>query len=141
MAVDYGTRKVGFAVSDECRQVAFPRDVLIGNWGEFDNVFSAISKYICKFNVCGIVLGWSKKMDGNLHENCEIILKIAEKLAEEFPVLLADERFTTRATYAVERFERKKFGSKHKIKFKEKNNDARAAAIILNEVLDGLNRG
>ena len=141
VAVDYGTRKLGFAVSDESRQVAFPKDVLIGNWRDFDAVFGAISKYICKFNVCGIVLGWPKKMDGSLHENCEIILKIAEKLAEKFPVLLADERFTTRATYAVERFERQKFGSKNKTKLKEKNDDARAAAIILNEVLDGLNRG
>ena len=141
VAVDYGTRKLGFAVSDESRQVAFPKDVLIGNWRDFDAVFGAISKYICKFNVCGIVLGWPKKMDGSLHENCEIILKIAEKLAEKFPVLLADERFTTRATYAVERFERQKFGSKNKTKLKEKNDDARAATIILNEVLDGLNRG
>ena len=80
-------------------------------------------------------------MDGSLHENCEIILKIAKKLTEKLPVLLTDERFTTRATYAVERFERQKFGSKNKTKFKEKNDDARAAAIILNEVLDGLNRG
>lgn len=141
MAVDYGTCKLGFAVSDEGRQVAFPKEVLIGNWREFDTVFSAISKYVGKFNVCGIVLGWPKKMDGTLHENCEIILKIAEKLSEKFPVLLADERFTTQAAYAVERFERQKFGSKNKTKLKEKNDDARAAAIILNEVLDGLNSG
>ena len=141
VAVDYGTRKLGFSVSDDGRQVAFPKDVLIGNWRDFDTVFSAISEYISKFNVCGIVLGWPKKMDGTLHENCEIILKIAEKLAKEFPVLLADERFTTQATYAVERFERQKFGSKNKTKLKEKNDDARAAAIILNDVLDDLNRG
>ena len=80
-------------------------------------------------------------MDGTLHENCEIILKIAEKLAEKFPVLLADERFTTQATYAIERFGRQKFGSKNKTKFKEKKDDARAAMIILNNVLDSLNRG
>ncbi len=141
VAVDYGTCKLGFAISDEGRQVAFPKDVLIGNWREFDAVFSAISEYVSKFNVCGIVLGWPKKMDGTLHENCEIILKIAEKLAEKFPVLLTDERFTTRATYAVERFERQKFGSKNKTKIKDTNDDARAAAIILNDVLDGLNRG
>ena len=141
VAVDYGTCKLGFAVSDECRQVAFPKDVLIGNWREFDTVFSTISEYVSKFNVCGIVLGWPKKIDGTLHENCEIILKIAEKLAEKYTVLLADERFTTQATYAVERFERQKFGSKNKTKFKEKNDDARAATIILNDVLDGLNRG
>ncbi len=141
VAIDYGTRKLGFAVSDENRQIAFPKDVLIGNWREFDAVFGAVSEYISNFNTCGIVLGWPKKMDGTLHKNCEIILKIAEKLAEKFPVLLIDERFTTRATYAVERFERQKFGSKNKTKFKEKNDDARAAAIILNEVLDGLNRG
>ena len=141
MAVDYGTRKLGFSVSDEGKQVAFPKDVLIGDWRDFDTVFSAISKYVGKFNVCGIVLGWPKKMDGSLHKNCELILKIAEKLSEKYPVLLADERFTTRATYAVERFERQKFGSKNKIKFKEKNDDARAATIILNDVLDGLNRG
>ena len=141
VAVDYGTRKLGFAVGDEDRQIAFPKDVLIGDWRELDAVFSAISEYISKFNTCGVVLGWPKKMDGGLHENCEIILKIAEKLAEEFPVLLADERFTTQATYALERFEQQKFGSKNKTKFKEKNDDARAAAIILNDVLDGLNRG
>ena len=68
-------------------------------------------------------------------------MKIAEKFEEKYPVLLADERFTTQATYAVERFERQKFGSKHKIKFKEKNDDARTATVILNDVLDGLNRG
>ena len=39
VAVDYGTRKLGFAVSDENRQVAFPKDVLIGNWRDFDAVF------------------------------------------------------------------------------------------------------
>ena len=141
VAVDYGTRKLGFSVSDDDRQVAFPKDVLIGNWREFDIAFSAISEYIGEFNTCGIVLGWPKKMDGSLHKNCEIILNIAEKLAEKYPVLLADERFTTQATYAVERFERQKFGSKNKTKLKEKNDDARAAAIILNDVLDDLNRG
>ena len=141
VAVDYGTRKLGFAVSDENRQIAFPKDVLIGDWRDFDTVFGAVSEYVSNFNTCGIVFGWPKKMDGSLHENCEIILKIAKKLTEKLPVLLTDERFTTRATYAVERFERQKFGSKNKTKFKEKNDDARAAAIILNEVLDGLNRG
>ena len=141
VAVDYGTRKLGFSVSDDGRRVAFPKDVLIGNWRDFDTVFNTISEYVSNFNTCGIVLGWPKKMDGSLHKNCEIILKIAKKLTEKFPVLLADERFTTQATYSVERFERQKFGSKNKTKFKEKNDDARAAAIILNEVLDSLNRG
>lgn len=141
VAVDYGTRKLGFAVSDKDKQVAFPKDILIGDWRELDIAFSTIGEYIVKFNTCGIVMGWPKKMDGTLHENCEIILKIAEKLAEKYPVLLADERFTTQATYAVERFEQQKFGSKNKAKLKEKNDDARAAAIILNDVLDGLNRG
>lgn len=140
LAVDYGTRKLGFAVSDENRQIAFPKDVLIGDWRDFDTVFNKISEYVSNFNTCGIVLGWPKKMDGGLHENCEIILKIAKKLTEKFPVLLTDERFTTQATYAVDRFERQKFGSKNKTKFKEKNDDARAAAIILNDVLDCLNR-
>ena len=73
VAIDYGTRKLGFAISDDDRRVAFPKDVLIGNWRDFDNVFSAIGEYVSKFNVCGIVLGWPKKMDGTLHINCQNI--------------------------------------------------------------------
>lgn len=139
MAVDFGTKKIGIAVSDKAGLIAFPKDVLIGNWLNKDKIIEALTTQIKIYHPIAIVFGLPKTLDGDLHENCDIILPVAENINKILPVLLLDERFTTK-------FANRNIYNKQKLFSHGKNNnhyktnstnydDAVSATIILNDVL------
>ena len=134
---DYGTHKIGFAVSDEEYNFAFPKDVIIGQWIDINEAFNAM-KQVCENNkIKFIVFGFPKKPDNTLSENCEKILQIAEKFDKDnYQILLFDERFSTKASTAVFRSKKNNFGhKKNHVKNQPKYDDAMAASVILNDVL------
>lgn len=129
LSVDYGTRKIGIAVSDENCEIAFPKDVLIGEWRETENVILELEKIVKNENIKGIVFGLPKTLDNELHENCYIILDIVKIMREKFklPLLLFDERYTTKMANFETKFDRKN---------KKKYDDSQSATIILDNVLN-----
>lgn len=130
IAVDYGSKKLGIAISDPLFCMALPMKELIeANDERKMNNIIRISK---ENAACGIVLGLPINMDGTRSEQTEILQKFAEKLAAktDIAIFLQDERLTTKAADNL----LKTIGFKRK----ERNarDDSIAACLILDTVLD-----
>lgn len=95
LAIDYGDRRVGLAVSDALGITAQPIGYIKING--FGDAVEKIKPYISEYNVKKIILGLPKNMSGEEGERASITrdfgerLKNATGLAPEF----IDERLTT----------------------------------------------
>jgi|SRR3989344_454747 len=119
LGIDYGTKKVGVAVSDETESIAtpvavFPNDVAL---------MRELGKIIASRNISGIVVGESKNLNWQDNPLMKKIHAFTEALTGEFnlPINLEPEFFTTQAA---------RFGSDEKLV------DAAAAALILQSFID-----
>lgn len=123
LGIDFGRKRVGIAVSDEDRKIAFPKTVYPND----KNLIERIAD-LCKENsVVGIVLGESKNFKGEDNPVMKDILKFKEKIetATSPPVFLEPE-FMSSSEAEKMRAE----GDD------EEMLDASAAAIILQSYLD-----
>lgn len=97
LAIDYGTKRTGIAVSDNLQIIAnglttVPTHTLL--------VF--LEKYMQTEIVDCIILGLPKKMNNEESENMKYIRVLHKKLQEKFPNLsieFYDERFTSRMAH------------------------------------------
>ena len=137
VCADFGTKKLGIAVSDMNKTIAFPKDIIFGKFDNIHNLMLEIKCQINKYDAIGIIIGWPVGLNGELNYNCYIILKAAIELNKTIPVLLFDERYTTK--YAQRKIEeRNNFKKNKKIK-NDGQDDSISAMIILNDVLSILN--
>jgi len=134
IAIDYGSKKLGIALSNQERSIAMPLNTIIevNNKAAITALFSIIEKY----KVCGIVIGLPIDMSGAVTPQTNIVMKFAEELAKpiNLPIYLQDERLTTKAANNF----LKSFGMKRKDR--NNNDDAVAASMILETVLDSIKR-
>jgi putative Holliday junction resolvase len=108
LGVDYGKAKVGVAITDQRRVVAFPHYVIL-NKEEcgYDDIIAKIVNIIIEKNVLGLVIGLPLTLDGNFHDLFFEIKNFAQKLQDflykhsnlTIPILMLDERMTTVGTY------------------------------------------
>lgn len=93
MAIDYGTKRSGIAVTDPLQIIA------TGLCTEATHtLFSFLDAYFKKEKVEAIVLGKPKKLDNTPSETYQHVLGFSRKLKEKYPHLkieMLDERFTT----------------------------------------------
>ena len=120
LGIDYGTKRVGLALSDEDGQLAFPKSVLSNT----DSLIDEIREICVEENISGIVIGESLDLDGTPNPLMKDIGIFMEKLKEEIniPLHLEPEFLTSHQA--------------QKIQGKNKMLDASAAAIILQSFLD-----
>ncbi len=141
IGIDYGTKKIGIALSDDRRLVAFKKNILIGNWFNIQNVATALINECKKYNSNILIIGYPKKLNDSLSCNCKRILQIANLLNENeknMAILLFDERFSTKATKSIFNTRLAKHTNNKKI-IKTKNyDDSSSACIILNDALSML---
>lgn len=142
---DYGTRKIGVAVSDDNQKIAFPKEVVIGEWLDKDNTAKEMCNLCKKYNSNFIAIGLPKKLNGEYSENCNRVIQIANLLDEKMKnrnaiILLFDERFSTKAVSSVFHTRIAKSTKSHqnqkKTKSKTHPDDAQSASVILNNILD-----
>ena len=100
LAIDYGKRRVGLALSDPSETVASPlpmidRKTTVG-WR------AVLLSQIALHEVAEIVLGLPKNMDGSAGSAAEDCQRIGQWLRDEtgLPVVLLDERLTSVAAHA-----------------------------------------
>jgi putative holliday junction resolvase len=94
LAIDYGAKKIGLAISLENRSMSVPLSILKNS----KEVLSEIKSILLKKKVTGIVIGNPVLNDGTNSKNHDNIMKFAQKLNSiGFPVMLIDERRTTKA--------------------------------------------
>lgn len=135
LALDYGERRVGVAVSDPGGAMAFARDFL-ENSGQED-LLVKITTLCEQEGIHRIILGLPLHTDGQEGERVKATRDFAELLKKTLPQIeleFFDERFTTKwATHKL-----REAGIKAKEQKGKK--DSLAAQILLQTYLDALAR-
>ena len=124
LGIDYGTVRIGLAVSDELQMLAIPFKSIKND----DNAISFIKQFIVKENIGKIILGLPLNMKGKDTEITKIVRDYADKLKNDIgkPVILEDERLSSIAS-----------AKEIKLVKKDKGDiDTNAAKIILQSYLD-----
>ncbi len=93
-AIDYGTKRIGLAVSDRDRKVVFPVDVVEGGKKAIQNIKAALPLK----EIDLILVGLPIEMNGREGTMAEEVRAFAKKLEEalEKPVQLVDERLSSK---------------------------------------------
>lgn len=132
LSIDYGKRKLGFAISDPSKKIAMPLDVK--EFKHDKDKIPYIEQLISKHNLHGIVIGLPIHMDGSDSIQAEVITKFAETLFKQTsqPIFLQDERLSTKAAQSL----LKSFGMKRK--HRDEIDDKISASMILETVIDSL---
>ena len=132
LGIDYGTKRIGVAVSDEGGSLAFPLTTIKSDI----NALGAIVELINRNEAESIVLGESNNLSGKANPVMEDIEQFKKDLAEltQLPVVYQPEFFTSAQAarqFAPQAKSRKDAPSQDKL-------DAAAAALILQSYLDTL---
>ena len=132
---DYGSKRLGVAVSDLLLMSATPYKIIQRRTMEAD--FAEIKKIIQEKEVGGIVYGLPLQMNGEEGQTAQEVRKFAQRLAQEInlPYYFWDERLSSSAVESVMIKEADLSRAKRK-----KSLDAGAAAYILQGCLDALSR-
>lgn len=94
IAIDYGTKRVGLAVTDELKIIATALDTIHSK-----DVIEYLKKYCAENIVETFVLGLPKQMDGSASESERHIQGFQNSLRKNFPTIVIkryDERFTSK---------------------------------------------
>ena len=136
LAIDWGDRRIGLAVSDELGMLASPAGVIIRRPGKRPPI-AEIIRHSESLNARGFVFGLPLDPAGNETPRSLEVRGVAAKLAarQSLPVRLVDERFTTSAAL---RSIKAQGGS---TRGRKNDVDALAAAILLEGVLRASSQG
>jgi putative holliday junction resolvase len=131
MAVDWGSRRVGVALSDETRTIARPLETLMVKSSR--DTAERLAAIVAENGVDELVLGFPLHMDGSEGESAKECRKLSEALGILLPglrLVLVDERLSSlrAADILRERGERTR-GRKERL-------DQVAASLLLQEYLD-----
>ena len=98
MAIDFGERRIGLAMSDPLRMIASPAGHLVRRAGKRPPI-AEICRRAQASEVGEFVVGLPLDGDGNETPRCLEVRGIADQLRKRtgLPVRLLDERFTTAA--------------------------------------------
>ena len=133
LGIDYGSKRMGLAVSDLSCTIATPYKILYRR--EISADMAELRKIMAEKEIGAVVMGLPLQMNGVEGEIAAEVRKFAAILEEnfKFPVLLWDERLSSSA---MENFLIKEADLSRKKRAKVL--DASAAAYILQGALDAL---
>lgn len=97
VAIDYGIKRTGIAVTDELQIIASGLTTIPS-----ETAIEFFKAYFSKENVVKVLIGEPKQMNGQPSESAEIIEKFVLKFKREFPemsVERSDERFTSKMAF------------------------------------------
>jgi putative holliday junction resolvase len=129
MAIDYGLKRIGLAVSDPLRITA--KGIAVLDKIELDKDINILKKYIDEYKVKHIIIGVSRKSDGTLGDVGKASMDFGEKIKKIFNIKISfvEEAMTTKDVEKNFRLLGKK------LKDNKKNIDKFAAEIMLQEYL------
>lgn len=131
LAVDYGERRIGLAVSDPTGTIASPAGFIARRPGKRAPIAEIVRRGE-ELGVTGFVLGLPLDSNGDETPRCEEVRRIAAELEKRtgLPARLVDERFTTAAALRTMR----ETGTSTRGRKGEV--DSLAAAMLLRHALD-----
>ena len=136
LAIDYGSKRVGLAISDDGGTMAFPYKILANNMELVDTIHN-----ICgEESISAIVLGESHDLSGEPNKIMGSIEEFKRNLEGELdlPIYFQKEFMTT--VEARGRGGKEQNNARKTSKGESKSADASAAALILQRYLDKKNQ-
>ncbi|MBD0824075.1 Holliday junction resolvase RuvX [Aestuariibaculum marinum] len=97
LAIDYGMKRTGIAVTDELQIIASGLTTV-----NTKELLSFLKEYISKEDVELFVVGEPKQMNNTASESEVLIVPFLEKLKKQFPnipIYRVDERFTSKMAF------------------------------------------
>ena len=132
LAIDYGTKRCGIAVTDELKLIASPLTTV-----EASELLDFLQQYCQSESVERIIVGLPKQTSGELSESETAITNLIEKLQEklpEIPISRYDERFTSKIASHI----LVESGTKKKKRQDKALLDRISATLILQDYLSSL---
>ena len=135
LALDFGTKRIGVAVSDETAMLARPLAVLSAL--PRARLLAELGRLVAAHGVCGIVLGRPQRSRGEPGTLAADVAVFARELGDAcgVPVVLRDESLTTEAAH--EKLLEAGAGRRKR----RASIDSAAAAVLLQAFLDDRRRG
>jgi putative Holliday junction resolvase len=130
MAIDYGRKRVGIAVTDELQIIANGLTTVASH-----EIFIFLKSYVSREKVDTFVVGEPKQMNNQPSESLKYITPFVNRLKKDFPdipVEMADERFTSKMAFQT----MIDAGLKKKDRQNKKLVDTISATIILQSYLE-----
>ncbi len=134
LAIDYGLKRTGIAVTDPLRIIATPFDTVAT-----PDLLEFLKSYLKKETVDEFVVGMPKTLKNEDSETAPFVRLFVEELQKTFPekkINLADERFTS----AIAKRALIEGGMKKSDRRDKANVDKISATIILQSFLEASNR-
>jgi putative Holliday junction resolvase len=97
LAIDYGAKRTGIAVTDEMKIIASGLTTI-----PTGDLFDFLKQYFTREKVERVLVGEPKQMNGQPSESAEMIEKFIEKFGQTFPLIpleKVDERFTSKMAF------------------------------------------
>lgn len=97
LAIDYGQKRTGIAITDELQIIASGLTTIAS-----ETAIDFLKKYFEKENVCKVLIGEPKQMNGEPSQSTEIIEFFVSKFKKAFPnmeLIRVDERFTSKMAF------------------------------------------
>jgi putative Holliday junction resolvase len=97
LAIDYGLKRTGIAVTDELQIIASGLTTIPS-----DTVLSFLKNYFSKESVSKVLIGEPKQMNGEPSQSAVIIDAFVNQFSAAFPemkVIRVDERFTSKMAF------------------------------------------
>jgi putative Holliday junction resolvase len=143
LGIDYGRRRIGLALSDATGLLARPWKTIVREGSESDvlEAAAAVAREVAALQsaedgLAVVVVGWPRRLNGEPHEQTRAVEAFVGHLrtAIDVPVVLQDERLTS--------WEAESLLTPREADWRKRKQqvDSMAAAIILQNYLDGLPR-
>lgn len=94
MAFDYGTKRIGIAVTDNTKIIASPLDTI-----HPEKIWGFLQSYLQQEEVDTFIVGDPKQMDGTPSQSAPHVVGFVRKLKKKYPKIkihMLDERFTSK---------------------------------------------
>jgi len=130
VGIDYGTKRVGLAVTDPLKIISSPMDTIHSK-----DVIEFLKKYHEREVIEAFAVGMPKNTDNqptNATPHVKVFVKHLRKAFPNIPIHLIDERFTSKMALDV----MIAGGTKKKDRREKGNIDKISAAIILQSYMD-----
>ena len=135
MAIDFGKKRTGIAVTDDMQIIASGLDTV-----ETTKLMMFLKKYFSENKVETVVVGLPTDLKGNISEVETDIQKFIENFKKEFPEVPV-ERFDERFTSKMASFYISQSGKSRKERQSKELIDKVSATIILQNFLDQKQKG
>ena len=99
LAIDFGTKRIGIAVTDPLQMIANPLKTVTN-----EEAIPFLKTYLSKENVDTIVIGEPKHLDGSASGPQESIANFVRAVEKAFPtvkIVRVDERFTSKLAFGA----------------------------------------